>query len=189
MNKSQVNLLRSIVILKSPCDLLLSLGGPCAVVRHAGGVNWRGGKKSRVKGVTSALSEIWARAIFHSVPFSIKEDKSRKTPGKDRKGFWRGRAHTPTRARTHTEPFSVHGSVSIRGACTLVLPSCAGACVCLQVFERVPAGARQERARIKPRDEAWWTIQAVVRHKWWVVLLRSELRKTPCGRMLERRGF
>lgn len=38
------------------------------------------------------------------------------------------------------------------------------------VFTSVWTSARNEgRRRIKPRKEGWWTIPAVVRHKWWVV--------------------
>lgn len=64
--------------LKRRRDLLLSLGGSNMLFAMRG-VSTEGEeeKKKRLKGVTSALSEIWDRAIFQSVPFSIKEENHR----------------------------------------------------------------------------------------------------------------
>lgn len=143
------------VIVTGGCETCCWMGGSNAVVCHVG-VSIEGEEKKRVKGVTSALCEIWDRAIIQSFPLPIKEENHENRRG-----------HSSRETATSGEVVRKRTFASFRitrgqFACTLCAPQCARACVCLQVPE-----TREER-RIEPRKEGWWIIQAAARHKWWV---------------------
>lgn len=161
---------RSVMKQQRQGDLLRWLGGPNSVVRHVwgGGVNWRGGRKKK-----GEWRELPQRSPRYEIglsssrsPFLLKKKitKVSQVGQESRKHghSWSGRPEKSS------QRLSAGGAVEIVTACTVLLPPCARACVCLQVFERVPQ--TRGRRRIKPRKEGWWTIQAVVRHKWWVVV-------------------
>lgn len=142
------------------------------------GVSIEGEEKNRL-GVTSALSEIWDLAVFQSVHFFIKEENPENHGAKKRKK----ETHTHLKRSPRKTAFSgflpADQSESAVYARSLSPPTppCARArvCVCLQVFERLP----KEEGRKTPRKEGWWTIQAVVRHKWWVGVLLLALLHFP----------
>lgn len=151
--------------LKRLGDLLLSLGGPNAVVRHAGGVNWRGGKKK------NDWRELPQRSARYEIgPFSSRSPLLLKK----KIGKISGERQTETQPhpqrsprREHIAPFCRRISRDLR--CMHSISALVRARVC--VFTSVWTSATNEgRRRIKPRKEGWWTIQAVVRHKWWVVV-------------------
>lgn len=151
MNK--LNALDSVMKLKRQWDLLRWLGGPSSVVRRVcacGGcqLKWRKKKKekTRVKGVTSALSEIWDRAIFQSLPFSIKEENHENQVGEESRKhghIWRGRPEEESSLR-----LSAGGSVEIDTACTVLLLSCARACVFTSVWTSATnEGKKEDKAK------------------------------------------
>lgn len=140
----------------------------CSTPCVGGGVNWRGGRKKK-----GEWRELPQRSPRYEIglsssrsPFLLKKKitKVSQVGQESRKHghSWSGRPEKSS------QRLSAGGAVEIVTACTVLLPPCARACVCLQVFERVPQ--TRGRRRIKPRKEGWWTIQAVVRHKWWVVV-------------------
>lgn len=135
------------------------------------GVSIEGEEKKKRLGVTSELSEIWDRAIFQSVPFTIKSGKNRENR-RGRKRQSRDQVSEEVVLKTAYLAFSCARRISRDQRCVCTSVSAlvrARACV----FTSVWTSARNEgRRRIKPRKkEGWWTIQAVVRHKWWVVFL------------------
>ncbi len=144
---------------------MLSLGGPNAAVRHAGGVNWRGGRKKKTH-----WRELPQRSARYEIgPFSSRsplllKKKIRKISGERQKETQPHLQRSP--GREHTAPFRTRISRNLR--CMHSISALVRARVC--VFTSVWTSATNEgRRRIKPRKEGWWTIQAVVRHKWWVV--------------------
>lgn len=143
------------------------------------GVSIEGEEKNRL-GVTSALSEIWDLAVFQSVHFFIKEENPENHGAKKREK----ETHTHLKRSPRKTAFSgflpadqSESAVYARSLSPPTPPPCARArvCVCLQVFERLP----KEEGRKTPRKEGWWTIQAVVRHKWWVGVLLLALLHFP----------
>lgn len=99
-----------------------------------------------MKGVTSALSEIWDRAIFQSLPFSIKEENHENQVGEESRKhghIWRGRPEEESSLR-----LSAGGSVEIDTACTVLLLSCARACVFTSVWTSATnEGKKEDKAK------------------------------------------
>lgn len=127
--------------------LVAVLGGPKCCCAPCGGCQLKGRKKKkRLKGVTSALCERYEIWPFSRRPPSLLKKKFRKIIGE-------GRTETqPYSAKVGLERdysacslslfLSAGGSVGVNLTCMHSV--CVRACVCLQVFERVPETREEE---------------------------------------------
>lgn len=105
------------------------MGGPIAAVRHAGGVNWRGGKKKndwRELPQRYPRYEIWP--FSSRSPFLLKK-KITKSSGERKRETQVHLERSPR--RDYTAPFCWRISRYISGVCTVSLPPCVCVYKCL----------------------------------------------------------